>query len=153
LKGGLDLGVTPTAIYRRNRICIIGWQQDEGITTILNEGGVMNIEDIPSIPDREQRFEEITVDCYDEYEVLSGFEVYLADALQMPFAANWGKPGTAQVEPVTVLGAANTVDDEYEVLADQLWAEDTGNANAIVLDDYRAYVAGGGLPFDPYEEQ
>ena len=28
----------------------------------------MNIADIPSFPDREKRFEEITVDCYDEYE-------------------------------------------------------------------------------------
>jgi hypothetical protein len=125
----------------------------------------MNIEDIPSIPDRDKRFEEITVDCYDEYEVLSAFEVYLTDALRMPFTATWGKPGTAQAEPVTVLGVADTDEregvrlrvrgsdrDEYEVLADQLWADDAGNTNAIVLDDYRAYVAGGGLPFDPYEE-
>jgi hypothetical protein len=37
--------------------------------------------------------------------------------------------------------------------ADQLWAEDTASANAIVLDYYRAYVTGGGLPFDPYEEE
>ena len=43
--------------------------------------------------------------------------------------------------------------DEYEVLADQLWAEDASTANAIVLDDYRAYVADGGLPFDEYEEE
>ena len=50
----------------------------------------MNIEDIPSIPDREKRFEEITVDCYDEYEVLNSFEVYLTDALGTPFAATWG---------------------------------------------------------------
>jgi Calcium binding len=126
----------------------------------------MNIEDIPSIPDREKRFEEITVDCYDEYEVLSAFEVYLTDALRTPFAASWGKPGTPGGAIVTVLGVANTdeyegvrlrvraVDgDEYEVLTDQLWAEDTTSANAIVLDDYRAYVAGGGLPFDPYEEE
>jgi hypothetical protein len=45
---------------------------------------MMNIEDIPSIPDREQRLEEITVDCYDEHEVLSAFEVYLSDALLPP---------------------------------------------------------------------
>jgi len=126
----------------------------------------MNIEDIPSIPDREQRFEEITVDCYDEYEVLSAFEVYLIDALRWPFTATWGKPGTAQAEPVTVLGVSDTDDregvrlrvrgsggDEYAVFADQLWPEDAASANMIVLDDYRAYVAGGGLPFDPYEEE
>jgi hypothetical protein len=38
--------------------------------------------------------------------------------------------------------------DEYEVLADQLWAVDGQSVNAMVLDDYRAFVAGGGLPFD-----
>ncbi len=97
----------------------------------------MHIADIPSIPDRETRFEEITVDCYDEYEVLSAFEVYLTDALRTPFAATWGAPGRAQAERVTVLGVADTDDregvrlrvrgsdgDEYDVPADQLWAED-----------------------------
>jgi hypothetical protein len=126
----------------------------------------MNIEDIPSIPDREKRFEEITVDCYDEYEVLSAFEVYLSDALRVPFTAMWSEPGTPGAAAATVLGVAGTDEregvrlrvrggdgDEYEVLADQLWAKDTGSANAIVLDDYRAFVARGGLPFDPYEEQ
>ena len=126
----------------------------------------MNIEDIPSIPDREKRFEEITVDCYDEYEILSAFEVYLTDALRTPFAASWSQPNTRQAQSVVVLGVADTDEregvrlrvrhsdgDEYGVLADQLWAEDTTSANAIVLDDYRAYVADGGLPFDPYEEE
>jgi hypothetical protein len=127
---------------------------------------MMNIEDIPSIPDRDKRFEEITVDCYNEYEVLSAFEVYLTDTLRVPFAATWGEPGTADAQTVTVLGVADVDDDEgvqlrvrgsdgdeYEVLADQLWAEDAGSANAIVLDDYRAYVAEGGLPFDEYDEE
>jgi hypothetical protein len=126
----------------------------------------MNIEDIPSIPDREKRFEEITVDCYDEYEVLSAFTVYLTDALRTPFAATLGPPGAAEATPVTVLGVGDVDDregvrlrvrasdgDKYEVLADQLWAEDAGSANATVLDDYRSYVTDGGLPFDPYEEE
>ena len=126
----------------------------------------MNIKDIPSLPDREQRFEEITVDCYDEYEVLSAFEVYVTDALQTPFMATWGTPGQAGASRVSVLGVAGTDEregvrlrvrgsdgDEYEVLADQLWADEAGSANAIVLDDYRQYVAAGVLPFDPYEEE
>ena len=126
----------------------------------------MNIEDIPSLPEREKRFEEITVDCYDEYEILSAFEVYLADALRTPFAASWSEPSTRQAQPVIVLGVSDTDEragvrlrvrhsdgDEYGVLADQLWAADTTSANAIVLDDYRAYVANGGLPFEPDEEE
>jgi hypothetical protein len=97
--------------------------------------------------------------------VLSAFEVYLTDALRTPFAATWGPPGGAQAERVTVLGVADTDDregvrlrvrhsdgDEYTVLADQLWAEDVGSANAIVLDDYRAFLASGGLPIDEYEQ-
>jgi hypothetical protein len=92
--------------------------------------------------------------------------VYLADALRVPFTAMWGEPGSPGAAAATVLGVASTDEregvrlrvrggdgDEYEVLADQLWAEDMGSANAIVLDDYRAYVAGDGLPFDPYEEE
>jgi hypothetical protein len=47
----------------------------------------------------------------------------------------------------------NINSDEYEVLADQLWADDPSGVNVSVLDDYRAYVADGGLPFDPYEEE
>lgn len=126
----------------------------------------MDIEDIPSIPDREKRFEEITVDCYDEYEVLSAFEVYLTDALRMPFAASWGQPGTPGAATATVLGVVDTDEregvrlrvraadgDEYEVQADRVWAEDTSGANAIVLDDYRAFVGSGGLPFDDDEEE
>ena len=38
--------------------------------------------------------------------------------------------------------------DEQEVFADQLWAVETPGVNATVLDDYRAFVAEGGLPFD-----
>jgi hypothetical protein len=125
----------------------------------------MNIEGIPSIPDRERRFAEITVDCYDEYELLSAFTVYLTDALRAPFAASWGTPGSAQAMPVTVLGVGDVDDregvrlrlragdgDEYEVLADQLWAVDGQSVNATVLDDYPAFVADGGLPFHEDEE-
>jgi hypothetical protein len=59
----------------------------------------MDIEDMPSIPDREKRREEITVDCYDEYEVLSSFEVYPSDALRTPFTTSWGEPGTPHAQP------------------------------------------------------
>jgi hypothetical protein len=126
----------------------------------------MDIEDIPNIPDREKRFEEITVDCSDEYEVLSAFIVYLTDALRTPFTATWGAPDSAHAERVTVLGVADADDiegvrlrvhhndgSEYDVRADQIWADESGSANAVVLDDYRAYIEGGGLQFDLDEEE
>ncbi len=47
----------------------------------------MNTKDTPSLPDREQRFEEIMVGCADECENLSAFEVYLIEARHTPFAA------------------------------------------------------------------
>jgi hypothetical protein len=124
----------------------------------------MNTEDIPSIPDRAQRFEEIMVDCADEYENLSAFEVYLTEALHTPFAATWGQGPRAK--RVTVLGVASTYSEdgvlmrvrlgngtEREVLADKLWAADAPGVNATVLDDYRAFVQQGGLPFDADEEE
>jgi hypothetical protein len=98
--------------------------------------------------------------------VLSAFEVYLTDALRTPFTATCGAPGASQAEPVTVLGISDTDEregvrlrvrsgdgDTYEMLADQIWADDAESANAIVLDDYRAFVAGGGLPIDEYDEE
>jgi calcium binding protein len=120
---------------------------------VPRDAAMRNIEDIPRIPDQDTRLAEITVDCYGQDEELSAFEVYFTDALQPPFAATWrdlDEPGHA--ERVTVLGVAD-VDQrrgillavrrqdgkERRVLAEQLWADETGSANAIVLDDYRAW--------------
>jgi hypothetical protein len=112
-----------------------------------------NIEDIPQIPDQATRLAEITVDCYGQDEELAGFEVYFTDALHLPFEAVWRDPDEpAHAERVTVLGVAD-VDQrrgillavrrqdgkERRVLAEQLWAAEAGSANAIVLDDYRAW--------------
>src|SRR5439155_4965952 len=90
----------------------VGLTQSQPAKAQVGGDILMDIADIPSIPDREKRFEEITVDCYDEYEVLSAFEVYLTDALRTPFVATWGTPGTSQAEHATVLGVAGT--DERE---------------------------------------
>jgi hypothetical protein len=112
-----------------------------------------NIEDIPQIPDQAARWEEITVDCYGQDEELAAFEVYFTDALHPPFEATWRDPDEpGHAEQVTVLGVAD-VDPrrgillavrcpdgkERRVLAEQLWAGEAGSANAIVLDDYRAW--------------
>jgi hypothetical protein len=75
-----------------------------------------SIEDIPHIPDRNKRLEEITVDCYNAAEELSAFEVYLTDAMQLPFAATWRDPDEPDhAEQVTVLGVAD-VDDRRGIL-------------------------------------
>jgi hypothetical protein len=118
-----------------------------------------SIEDIPAIPDQDTRLAEITVDCYGSDEELSGFEVYLTDALQLPFAATWRDPDEPEhAEPVTVLGVA-TVDARRgillqvrrrggkarRVLAEQVWADEPASPNAIVLADYRHWVDHGGL--------
>jgi len=114
-----------------------------------------NTEDIPSIPDRKKRFEELFVDCYGQSEELSAMEVYFTDAMTFPFEAEWRDPDESDhAESVTVLGIAD-VDDRRGVLlnvqrangkqrrveADQLWAKGKKkSANAIVLDDYRHWV-------------
>lgn len=114
---------------------------------------MIDIEDIPNIPDQQERFEQILVDCYGQYEELSAMEVYFEDAVTYPFAATWRDPDEpGHTETVTVLGV-NTVDDRRGVLlnverggktrrveAEQLWANDSESANAVVLDDYRYWV-------------
>jgi hypothetical protein len=111
------------------------------------------IEEIPTLPDQGQRIEEITVDCYNQAEELSAFEVYFTDAVQFPFAATWRDPDEpGHAEPVTVLGV-NSVDERRGILlqvqrgdkrrrllAEQVWAEDEGSANATILNDYRYWV-------------
>jgi hypothetical protein len=114
-----------------------------------------DIEDIPHIPDRAKRIEEVTVDCYGQEEELTAFEVYLSEAMQFPFSATWrdlDEPDHA--EQVTVL-AADEFDERRGVLlkvrlertgkqrcvvAEQIWADDPSSVNATVLDDYRYWV-------------
>jgi hypothetical protein len=119
----------------------------------LQEGQMIEIEEIPTLPDQGQRIEEVTVDCYGQLEELSGFGVYFSDAMQFPFAATWRDPDEpGHAEAITVLGVAD-VDDRRGVLlqvrrgdrqrrivAEQVWAKDEASANAIVLADYRYWV-------------
>jgi hypothetical protein len=114
---------------------------------------MIEIGDIPTLPDREKRIEEITVDCYGQFEELSGFGVYLTEALRFPFEATWRDPDEpGHAETVTVLGVAD-IDDrrgvllqvrrgdvERRIVAEQVWAKDEAGANAIVLEDYRYWV-------------
>jgi hypothetical protein len=114
---------------------------------------MIEIEDIPTLPDQDERIEAITVDCYGQAEELSAFDVYFTDAMQFPFAATWRDPDEpGHAEAITVLGVAD-VDDRRGVLlqarrgdrqrrlvAEQVWAKDEASANAIVLADYRYWV-------------
>lgn len=116
------------------------------------------IEDIPSIPDQAQRIEEVTVDCYGQAEELSAFEVYFTDTMRFPFSAAWRDADEPEhAEPINVL-AVDSVDERRGILlrleclqhggkrrrlpAEHVWADDEGNANAIILNDYRHWVNG-----------
>ena len=72
--------------------------------------------DILQIPDLNERIAEVTVDCYGQAEELTAFEVYLADAMQYPFPADWRDPDEpSHHETVTVLGIAK-VDERRGIL-------------------------------------
>ena len=124
---------------------------------------MIDISDIPTLPNREQRMSEVLVDCYGQGEELAAFEVYLTDALQFPFKATWrdpDQPGHAvrvtvrNVESVSdrrgILLAVQRGDKQRRVVAEQLWADDADSTNAIVLDDYRSWVDNGGLMPEDY---
>jgi hypothetical protein len=115
-----------------------------------------DIEDIPSIADQGQRIEAVIVDCYGQVEELAAFEVYLTDAMQFPFPATWRDPDEPEhTESIKVL-AVDSVDERRGILlsvermqhggkrrrlpAEQVWADDEGSANAIILNDYRYWV-------------
>jgi hypothetical protein len=114
---------------------------------------MVDIEDIPNIPDQRERIQEVTVDCYGQSEELSAMEVYLMDAIRYPFEATWRDPDAPdQAEPVTVLSFGTTDErrgillevqhgrKKRRVLAEQLWANDETGPNATVLNDYRYWV-------------
>jgi hypothetical protein len=119
----------------------------------MKGANMFDIEDIPNIPDQQERIQEVTVDCYGQSEELAAMEVYLMDAIEYPFEATWRDPDEPDhAEPVTVLnfGAADERrgilleiqrgSKKRQVLAEQLWATDEASPNAIVLNDYRYWV-------------
>ncbi|MGD9100259.1 MAG: calcium-binding protein, partial [Anaerolineae bacterium] len=94
-----------------------------------------DIEEIPNLPDQSQRVQEVTVDCYNQAEELSSFEVYFTDAMRFPFPATWRDPDEpGHAEPVTVLDVAavderrgvllnvKRGDKQRRLLAEQVWA-------------------------------
>lgn len=113
-----------------------------------------DIEEIPRLPDQDERIAEVTVDCHGQAEELAAFEVYFTDALRFPFPAEWRDPDEdGFAKPVTVLGVAD-VDErrgvllrvqrggiERRLLAEQVWAVDDGSPDAVILSDYRYWVS------------
>ena len=63
---------------------------------------------------------EIIVDCYDDYEVASGWYYYLADRLNFPFAAKRKLSSvscsSANLETVQVIGMADEADCKTDIL-------------------------------------
>jgi hypothetical protein len=112
-----------------------------------------DVADIPNIPDRDERLDQVTVDCYGQAEELAAMEVYFTDAMQFPFAATWRDPDEpGHAEPVIVLGV-HDVDERRGVLlrvkrgdkerrlsAEEVWADDEDSTNAVILGDYRHWV-------------
>lgn len=114
---------------------------------------MIDIEDIPNIPNQQERIQEVTVDCYGQSEELSAMEVYLTEAIHYPFEATWRDPDEpGHAEPVTVLKFGTTDErrgimlevqrgnKRRRILAEQIWANDEASSNAIVLNDYRYWV-------------
>lgn len=75
-----------------------------------------DIADISEIPERATRLAEMAVDCYGREEELSAFEVYLSDALRLPFAATWRDPDEPGFSEPVVVGAMADLDERRGIL-------------------------------------
>jgi hypothetical protein len=127
----------------------------------------MWLEDIPQIPDRDERIAEVLTDAYGEEEQLMGFETYLDDTLQFPFEAIWRDPDEkGHAEPVKVLGVAwsnlrrgvllkverNESHKVRQVEAGQIWPQVENSINAQILGDYRHWASRALNYYEGYEE-
>jgi hypothetical protein len=123
----------------------------------------MEISEIPQLPDREQRFEELFVDTYGIWEELSGMGVYFDDCLTFPFEAIWrDEEGSGYQETATVIGIGPESNRDaltlkvqrsrgvLDVPAYQITPIELG-VNAIVLDDYRHWFRTTWPPEDDSE--
>ena len=112
--------------------------------------GQRTIHDIPRLRSRDKRSTELFVDCYGDDEAEGALHVYLSDALDYPFTAEWR--GSEQTQEMTVLALAGEWEASrglmFHVLmngrkrtirADEVYALKTTGRIATVLDDYRAW--------------
>lgn len=117
---------------------------------------------ISNLPNQSDRLNRITAGCQNFQEACEAFELYMGTNSRLPFAAIWrdaDEPGHA--EPVTISGVAG-VDPrrgvllaatrggrvQRRLLAEQVWADDRENLNALLLDDYRRWLQALYAPFE-----
>ena len=123
---------------------------------------------VPLDEAREQRIAyEIIVDCYDEYEVASGWYAYLEDHLDFPFAAHW-LTGPSKSETVQVIGMADAEDCRTDILVEikyrdgdledvlsvplvELEPLDKNAQRAQALSDWQYWLDQGNRLIDPDE--
>lgn len=74
---------------------------------------------VPVDEHREHRITyEIIVDCYDEYEVATGWYCYLEDRLDFPFRAKWLATGHLKPDTVQVIGMASEDKCKTDILVE-----------------------------------
>jgi hypothetical protein len=108
------------------------------------------IRDIPHLRSQDKRDAELFVDCYGDSEAAGALHVYLSDALDYPFEAEW-RTGKKRMR-ITVLALAGDWEDEQGLIfrarvdnhvrlvpAHQVFALKSTGRVATVLNDYRAW--------------
>jgi hypothetical protein len=119
-------------------------------------------DEIPEIPDRDERIKEVLTDAYGEEEELVAFETYLGDSLEFPFEATWRDPDEkGHAEKVKVLEMAGSNlrrgvllkvqrgSKTRKLEAGQVWPVDEQSQNATVLGDYQEWFK----TLDGYNEE
>jgi hypothetical protein len=112
--------------------------------------GQREIHAIPRLRSREKRGGELFVDCYGDAEAEGSLHVYLSDALDYPFEAEWRE--SEQTQKVTVLALAEDWKSSRGLMfyalvngrkrtirADEVYALKPTGRIATVLEDYRAW--------------
>jgi hypothetical protein len=118
----------------------------------------MELYDIPTLPNREDRYTEIMVDCYNDGEVFGAFDAYLSDAIDYPFEATWRVEDSQDRQDwvtITVLTLSSRGDERKGLLfeakakgrkrlvpAHEVYPVEQKGRNATVLGDYREWWPG-----------
>jgi calcium binding protein len=112
--------------------------------------GARAIHDLPRLRSQEKRGAELFVDCYGDAEAEGSVHVYLSDALDYPFKAEWR--GSEQAQRITILALAADWKSSRGLMfkalvngrrrtirVDEVNSLKPTGRVATVLDDYRAW--------------